>query len=200
MKAHWLLLCLLVLRLSGLQAQENRWELPKPEGWKSEEFALPASFASSIPYKGIELIRFSPGWADSTSEGYWSYVFAWQIEGAVAPRADSLRRQLIAYYNGLYLANRGQAPAGYGSQFTQVRVTPEPTPWSSDQASFTGKAYTYNYLTRRQIDLLIKIRHRQAPDGTRTLLLFEVSPKPYNHPFWKKLDTLANKTTFHRQP
>lgn len=200
MKALWLLLCLLFLRLGGLQAQESRWHLPKPEGWKSEEFGLPASFASSIPYQGVELIRFAPGWADSTAEGYWSYLFAWQIPGSITTRADSLRRQLIAYYDGLYLANRGQPPTGYGPLFTQVRVTPEPTPWSSDQASFTGKAYTYNYLTRRQIDLLLKIRLRHAPDGSHTLLLFEVSPKPYNHPFWKKLDALANEATFGRKP
>lgn len=200
MKTLWRILCLLFLHLGGLRAQESRWDLPKPEGWKSEEFGLPASFAPSIPYKGIEIIRFSPGWADSTAQGYWSYVFAWQIEGNISTGPDSLRRQLIAYYNGLYLANRGQPPAGYGPQFTQVRVTPEPSPWPQDHASFTGKAYTYNYLTRRQIDLLLKIRLRPAPDGSRTLIVFEVSPKPYTHTFWKQLDTLADEAVCIRKP
>lgn len=194
------LLFFLLIPLGMLQAQESRWHLPKPEGWNSEEFSLPPAFAPSIRYTGIETLRFAPGWADSTAESYWSYVFGWQVKGSITTRADSLRRQLIAYYNGLYLANRQHSPAGYGPEFTQVRVTPEPTPWPQDQASFTGKAYTYNYLTGRQIDILFKIHRRTSPDGRQTLLLFEASPKPYGHATWRILHAIAEGAHFDTKP
>ena len=97
---------------------------------------------------------------------------------------DTLRRQLIAYYDGLYLSNKKVPPAGYGKAFTQVRITPNAL-WPGDQASFTGKAYTYNYLTGKQIDLLFKIHLR--PGKGHTALLFEASPKPYGDAVWKEL-------------
>ena len=135
-------------------------------------------------------MRFAPGWADSASADYWSYVFLWDIEGAITVHKDTLRRQLIAYYNGLYLTNKKIPPAGYDGHFTQVRVTKEIN-WDNDRQSFTAKAYTYNYLTGKQIDLLFRVHVRPNKRGTRTAMLFEVSPKPYGDAAWKELGVVA---------
>jgi len=177
------------------QTQAQDFTLPKPQGWGTEEFALPPSFAPSITYKGTEILRFAPGWADSTAPGYWTYLFAWQVEGTISTNPDSLKRQLMAYYNGLYVANKKQPPAGYGPAFTQARVT-ENALWPNDKASFTGKAYTYNYLTGRQLDLLFKIHLRHSPNGKRSVLLFEASPKPYDDAIWKTFDPILTGANF----
>jgi hypothetical protein len=195
-----LLLCLLILTGLPAWAQRSAFVLPKPAGWGREEFALPPGFAPAIPYKGEEDIRFSPGWGDTASANYWAYVFLWHVQGTHNPSADTLRRYLIAYYNGLYLANKqGQPPAGYGPEFTQVRVSPN-KPWPGDDASYTAKAYTYDYMTGRQLDLLIRIHIRRRKDGQRTALLFEVSPKPYDHAVWKELKGIVDGFSMQGQP
>ena len=188
MLRYWLLVCICLVAVKGL-AQEKA-TLPTPAGWGSEEFSLPPAFAPEIKYKGKEELRFAPGWADSASANYWTYAFLWDIEGVILVHKDTLRRQLIGYYNGLYLTNKKMPPAGYSRHFTQVRVTKEIN-WGKDRQSFTAKAYTYNFLTGKQIDLLLRVHVRPNKSGTRTSLLFEVSPKPYGDAVWKGLDALV---------
>ena len=37
-------------------------------------------FAPSIKYKGVEDIRFTPGWGKAGSEEYWTYAFLWFLD------------------------------------------------------------------------------------------------------------------------
>ena len=50
----------------------HKWEAPYVldtiKGWGIERFLIPISFAPSIPYKGVEDIRFTPGWAKKSNE------------------------------------------------------------------------------------------------------------------------------------
>ena len=39
------------------------YSLPTPKGWTIEQFPIPISFARSIKYKGVEEIRFAPGFS-----------------------------------------------------------------------------------------------------------------------------------------
>jgi hypothetical protein len=50
-----------------------RFDIPK--GWGVERFPIPIEFAPQVNYKGVEDVRFAPGWGDKTSEQYWSYTF-----------------------------------------------------------------------------------------------------------------------------
>ncbi|MGL6267834.1 MAG: hypothetical protein ACRC2O_07895, partial [Chitinophagaceae bacterium] len=65
----------------------HKWEapytLPVPKDWTIERFPIPISFAPQIPYRGVEDIRFTPGWGKKISEEYWSYAFLWYLEGEV---------------------------------------------------------------------------------------------------------------------
>ena len=62
---------LLILKTSGQNVNEefngHKWEAPYVlatlKGWGVERFLIPISFAPSISYKGVEDIRFTPGWA-----------------------------------------------------------------------------------------------------------------------------------------
>src|SRR4051812_6700953 len=60
------------------------YALTAPEGWGVERFAIPIEFAPSIPYKGVEDIRFAPGWSDAKSNEYWTYAFLWYLDGKPA--------------------------------------------------------------------------------------------------------------------
>ena len=47
---------------------DSLYTLPAPAHWGIERFPIPIGFAQQIPYKGMEDIRFTPGWAKATSD------------------------------------------------------------------------------------------------------------------------------------
>ena len=88
----------------------HKWEapyhLPIPESWTIERFPIPISFAPQISYKGVEDIRFTPGWGNASSDEYWTYAFLWSLEGAPKIDATITAANLKAYYPGLIEINR----------------------------------------------------------------------------------------------
>src|SRR5262245_29619798 len=88
----------------------HKWKSPYVldtiQGWGIERFLIPISFAPSIPYKGVEDIRFTPGWAKKTSNEYWSYAFLWYLDGTVTFDAKTIENNLKEYYTGLVKVNR----------------------------------------------------------------------------------------------
>ena len=87
----------------------HKWEAPYVldtiKGWGIERFLIPIGFAPSIPYKGVEDIRFTPGWAKRTTNEYWSYAFLWYLDGAPVFDARTIENNLKAYYTGLIKVN-----------------------------------------------------------------------------------------------
>src|SRR5689334_3811165 len=84
---------------------EAPYDLPVPQGWTIERFLIPISFAPQISYKGVEDIRFAPGWANAKSDEYWTYAFLWYLEDAVKITAPIIEENLKAYYTGLFKVN-----------------------------------------------------------------------------------------------
>ncbi|HSB94662.1 MAG TPA: hypothetical protein VLC28_16175, partial [Flavitalea sp.] len=56
------------------------YSLMVPREWNVELFALPPDFAYTMNFKGIEDLRFAPGWGDSTRADYWSYAYLWWLD------------------------------------------------------------------------------------------------------------------------
>src|SRR4051812_34402967 len=87
----------------------KKWQAPyhldTPNGWDVERFLIPISFAPAIHYKGVEDIRFTPGWAKKTSNEYWSYTFLWYLDGEQKFTAAIIEKNLTAYYTGLFAVN-----------------------------------------------------------------------------------------------
>ena len=92
------------------KADIHTWKPPYhliiPDGWTTERFSIPIDFAPQIPYKGIEELRFAPGWGKRTSPDYWSYAYVWWLEGSPKITTASLQENLKAYYSGLVERNR----------------------------------------------------------------------------------------------
>ncbi|MBL4705559.1 MAG: hypothetical protein JKY54_13630 [Flavobacteriales bacterium] len=66
-KNSFLILRLFVMSSVSTFAQDDKAVLIAPDNWKSEIIPFPLGFAPSIDFVGIEDLRFSPGWKDSTS-------------------------------------------------------------------------------------------------------------------------------------
>jgi hypothetical protein len=75
-----------------------------PAGWRSETIPFPLEFAPEIPHRGVEELRFAPGFFQPDAPGYWTYAFAWVVTGDSALDVPTLGRELTTYFRGLTAA------------------------------------------------------------------------------------------------
>lgn len=78
-----------------------------PAGWKQETIPFPLGFAPSLAHRGVEELRFPPGFLDEASPNRWSYVFVWRLEDAATLDATQLGDELTTYFRGLLVAVDG---------------------------------------------------------------------------------------------
>jgi hypothetical protein len=168
----------------------NTWtppyDLVVPNGWGVERFPLPPDFAPQMNYKGIEDLRFAPGWGDSTSVEYWSYSYLWWLDGNPKIDATSLQVNLKAYYSGLVGRNitRRKIPANkvVPTQVTIKKIKAA----EGDVETYSGSIQMLDYMTQQRIVLntLIHVRHCELQKHTPVFV--EISPKPFAHSIWKQ--------------
>jgi hypothetical protein len=107
---------------------------PTPAGWKLDTRPFPLSYAPNLPYQsGVEVVQFMPRFFDASAETYWSYNFAWVVDGASAPSAVSLGAELEMFYAGLA---KSVAPDRFDPKAHHATVTLE------DRGKFHGEAST----------------------------------------------------------
>jgi hypothetical protein len=75
------------------------WSIP--EGFRGETIPFPLEFAPGLAHRGVEELRFAPGFFDPAAPGYWSYVFVWRTEDAATLDAAAIGAELTAYFRGL---------------------------------------------------------------------------------------------------
>jgi hypothetical protein len=177
---------------------EPPYVLPLLKGWSKERFALPPDFAQSFSWKGVEELRFHPGWADPASPGYWSYAFLWWIDGNPSIDESALQHNLQAYYSGLVARNI--APRNIPAVkliTTMVSVKKIPT-MGEDLATFRGSVRMLDYMTQIPMTLNIVIHVKDAGMdgatrmGAKSAVLVEASPQPHEQMVWRKLDGMAD--------
>lgn len=169
------------------QGKAMGFKLPVPVGFTTEEFALPPDFAPLFTYKGVEEIRFHPGWGDSTNKGYWSYVYLWWLDGAPAITVQALTSNLSAYYDGLVGRNiRSRSIPRSKVVGTVVAIKPAQTA-KHDKATFVGTIAMLDYMTRKPMTLHAIIHVKDAGKSGKTAVIIEVSPQQPGTPIWKEL-------------
>lgn len=189
------ILCSISLNMYGQEKFDgHKWEapyhLPMPKDWGFERFLIPINFAPSISYKGIEDIRFTPGWAKVKSDEYWTYAFLWYLDGVVKTDEKIIAKNLKAYYTGLFNINTDSAKK------TSVKLIPTTTAFkkvtiaNGDLATFSGTIEMMDYLQLKPIMLNCRAHLKYCRDKDKTILFYELSPKPYTHIVWLSLNQL----------
>ncbi len=201
-------LCLSSMHIEGQEmAKEefdgHKWEAPYhfpiPQGWTIERFLIPISFAPQIPYKGVEDIRFTPGWSKVASDEYWTYAFLWYLDGEPKIDANIIAANLKAYYTGLIEVNsNGQkGPAG--------EMTPVKTSFTvsgkgdKDLNTYRGTITMMDYMQQKPITLNCIVHLKVCKDDNKTIIFYALSPKDAKHNNWQALEQLwkdfrCNKT------
>jgi hypothetical protein len=184
--------CLLFLKASGqdMPFDGKQWkasyQLDTPNGWDIERFLIPISFAPSLQYKGVEDIRFTPGWAKKASNEYWSYAFLWYLDGEQNFTASIIEKNLAAYYSGLFKVNTGDSVR---SVPVKVHIKKSPTQ-KGDLNSFNGTVYMSDYMTKKPIMLHLLIHIKKCAGQNNTFVFYEVSPQPFTDKVWDSLHQL----------
>lgn len=166
------------------------YKLNIPSGWGTERFSFPFDFAPQIPYKGVEELRFAPGWADGASEEHWAYAYLWWLEGHPQMTTAKLEAHLQDYYNGLIGQNI------VPRKIPKEKLVPAKANLKAiataacDKATFSGTVSTLDYLTQTPMTLNVIIHWKDLAAPDRSAIFFEVSPRPANHRIWTQLDQL----------
>ena len=94
--------CLVIAAAAACAHAPQRW--PVPDGWRRETIAFPLDFAPALAHRGVEELRFAPGFFEPHAGGYWSYAFAWRTDDRAALDASALAGELTTYFRGLVAA------------------------------------------------------------------------------------------------
>lgn len=192
-----LLLCLIPLGIYGQEKPEfdgHNWKAPyhldAPKGWGIERFLVPPSFAATIQYKGVEDIRFTPGWSKIESSEYWSYAFLWFLDGTQTFDSTTLEKNLTDYYTGLFDINTDKSKLDTTKMIpVKVSINSKETV-NGDLKTFDGMVSMNDYMTKRPISLNVIVHIRACEEQNKTFAFFELSPKPYSDNVWTSLNQL----------
>ena len=171
-------------------SQDTTEKLLAPSNWDKEKFNLPPEFASSLPFKGTENIRFSPDWAKKNTKGYWTYCFLWTIQGNPPFSKSDMENYLRSYYSGLVKANLIQSKIDT-SYAIPVEVTLKKEKDGKDDLQvYEGKIKILDYMTQDPISLNLRAIIKNGKGHPRTIAFFEVSPQSYNQHVWDELNKI----------
>ena len=186
---------LLFLQSSGQNKpfDGHKWKAPyvldTVKGWGIERFLIPIEFAPSIPYTGVEDIRFTPGWAKKATTEYWSYAFLWYLDGKQTFDAKTIENNLKAYYTGLIKVNSDSAKIAGKLFAVTSSIKPKATE-KGDLKTFEGSVNMLDYMSQQPITLNFVIHIRTCAGKDKTFAFHEISPMPYSDDVWKRLHQL----------
>jgi hypothetical protein len=195
-----LITCLSSLSINAQEAKPafdgHKWEapyhLPVPKDWTIERFLIPISFAPQITYKGVEDIRFTPGWGNVKSDDYWSYAFLWYLDGMPNTNAQIIASNLKAYYTGLAMVNTDSAklqaiPENLKTVTTSFKKTQTA---KGDLKTYTGTVAMLDYMQLKRLTLNCIVHVKSCLKENKIIVFYELSPKPFPHSVWTGLNKL----------
>ena len=192
------LLCLSSLTTSGqtpkVEFDGNNWKAPYtlnfPKGWDVERFLIPIEFAPTIPYKGVEDIRFTPGWGKVKSDEYWTYAFLWYLDDMQKTNAKIVENNLKAYYTGLVERNILPRKIPTDKLVTVKTEIKKVKTETGDLKTFRGTIYMLDYMEQKPITLNCIVHLKFCSGQNKTFIFNEISPKPYSDTIWQSLNQL----------
>jgi hypothetical protein len=193
-----IILCLISFSTYGQEVKPefdgHKWEapynLPIPKDWTIERFLIPISFAPQIPYKGVEDIRFTPGWGNLKNDEYWTYAFLWWLDGPPKTDAGIIAENLKAYYTGLIKTNTDSTKASTEKLIPVTTSFKKAPTDKGDLETYTGTIEMVDFMQRKPITLNCIVRLRFCKESNKGILFYELSPKPFNHINWVNLNKL----------
>ncbi|MGC4036175.1 MAG: hypothetical protein QM764_09450 [Chitinophagaceae bacterium] len=199
MKQFFILLVVLISLKANAQPfpanfDGKKWQAPyfldTIERGEIERFLIPISFAPSIQYKGVEDIRFTPGWSRKEMNEYWGYAFLWYLDGNQKFDEKIFEKNLTAYYTGLAKVNVDTRKISI-DKLTAVNASfVKRKTELQDSETYEGVIDIFDFILKTRIGLNFIIHVRHCKEQNKTFVFHEVSPKPFEDDVWKELNGL----------
>ena len=183
MRISTVIICFFSFLLYSIVSFSADFDLPLYDGWGKETISIPLSFAPEIKLSGIEELRFSPGMFSEEEQDYWSYLFVWWLEEDQLPK-ESLEENLGKYFTGL--AAEIASFKKIKASGTTYKVSLE----NNAQSIFGRSSIVEKGLISEIPELNIKIDQYHCEPQKRLAVVFELSPKPFEHLNWQILSKL----------
>ena len=176
------LLFALLLFTNILLGQQTESKISASNDWRGELFDFPLEFAPEIDLKGFEEIKFSPGWADSTANDFWTYHFTWFLEKEYSITEEFLSDSFELYFDGLAKAVLGQ------QDDSSIIVEPDQSLclFIKSREGFSGKLRIFDsFFTKDYIILNVKVREKICEKTNEHIVSFDLSPKSFDDDIWQ---------------
>jgi hypothetical protein len=188
------LFCFVAFNVTAQEFDGASWNAPYtlsfPKGWAVERFLIPIEFAPSIPYKGVEDIRFAPGWGIAESEEYWTYAFLWYLNEMPVTDEATIQTNLNAYYTGLIGRNIEKRKIPREKLFPVNTIVKEVKRQPGDFKTFRGTIQMLDYMQQKPITLNCVVHVKTCTGRPNGLIFHEISPKPTTDKIWASLELL----------
>ncbi len=162
--------------------EEEHLEVFKTDStWIKEIIKFPIGFAQDINYEGFEDLRFPQGWSKEDSPNFWSYVWAWSINGKKEIRLNDLEKNTQLYFDGLL-----------GLDFYKIDDKPvrktNAVFLKKENSLYVGKIKTHDTrYTKNPMTLNVLVESRYCEQTNKTIIVFRYSPKPFEDNVWNTL-------------
>jgi hypothetical protein len=165
------------------------FDWPVPAGWAQETIPFPLDFAPELPYRGVEELRFAPGFSKPDASTFWSYCFVWWIEEPPSFDPRSISAALRDYFRGLTLAV-GKDKFSFDPEHFRVELAPKS---ERDRNVLVGQIHTYDaFVTGEPIVLNVEALLRTCPRAGRSAVTFLLSPKSMDDGVWIELSECSS--------
>jgi hypothetical protein len=180
-----------------VMTQSFQW--PARPGWRAETIAFPPEFAPDLSGRGVEEVRFAPGFFDPDAADRWAYAFVWWLRSGGPRHREQLLAALERYYRGLCMAAAGDRFTFSHDRFAATLT--EGIPWvvmGHPAALFRGTVATYDpFATGRPIVLGVEIWSWRCTTSRRRATLIAALPGDGDPGVRRLLDVCRRDFTCH---
>ena len=160
-----------------------------PVGWKAETIPFPLEFAPGLAYRGVEELRFPPGFFKKGEERYFSYAFLWYVVAPGPADVEVLERDLVAYFEGLARAVGGAERADIAA----AKFSAELSGSLASGVSGTVEAFDA-FEAEAPVSLRLEAKTVTCAKAGLVAVVFVASPRmrTAGDAVWRELDALVS--------
>jgi hypothetical protein len=182
---QWIIKTLHVFTPSNPSVFQGPYHFGLPEGWRIERYTFPPPFAPDVQLKGIEEIRFPPGWGVAGSNDYFSVSFLLWLDGGQIIDEPTLQEMFRRYFDGLIKTGIAQNARDkiVPTKVQIKKIKPEP----DDLETYAGTIEMIDYMAVKPLRQNVLVHIKICADRTHIPVFFEMSPRPYDDVLWTDL-------------
>lgn len=174
------------LSVAALSQEHTPELLKEPSGWAFERFNLPPSFAPTIPYQGVEELRFAPGMFNKDTASYFAYAFIAQLDNVSMISQNDISDYLLKYYKGL--CSTVAKDRNLVVDTTRITAAVEKKKGLANEIIYNASVNVFGvFADGAPVKLNMEVKVLMNTAAKKTYLIFIASPREKTDAIWKKL-------------